>query len=263
MTSILEGAATNSSGRSPRLRTRSPRPQRVRSCSMARSSAALIFYGVLNGFFHHNLWGNAGAGGAIQVTLVSNALPLPADQPQSKCSIHRNPQPSARRAHTQSQAGRGRNCNSYRRQAVKPQKQAQNVPKTQPHQPQPKQDNRAQFGEQSGSLDGPVDYRADFVGRCAGQRCQWRFRQPFPLVRGWHQTEGESKLDSRPGGPAHTQRRRGADLLQGQPAGRASQFQGEHGQRQPHARPFLPVGNSACRYISATCPGNPTINGST
>ena len=24
-------------------------------------------YGVLGGFFHHNLWGSAGAGGAIQV----------------------------------------------------------------------------------------------------------------------------------------------------------------------------------------------------
>ena len=37
----------------------------------------LIFYGVISGLFHHNLWGNPGSGGAIQVTLVSNAIPLP------------------------------------------------------------------------------------------------------------------------------------------------------------------------------------------
>ncbi|HVC45677.1 MAG TPA: TonB C-terminal domain-containing protein [Terracidiphilus sp.] len=47
-------------------------------------AAALIAYGILGGFFHHNLWGNAGTGGAIQVQLVSNALPLPSDQPQNK-----------------------------------------------------------------------------------------------------------------------------------------------------------------------------------
>ena len=39
-----------------------------------------MLYGILNGFFHHNLWGNPGAGGAIQVSLVSNALPLPSEQ---------------------------------------------------------------------------------------------------------------------------------------------------------------------------------------
>src|SRR5579863_9937967 len=43
--------------------------------------AAILLYGILGGFFHHNLWGNAGTGGAIQVNLVSNALPLPSDQP--------------------------------------------------------------------------------------------------------------------------------------------------------------------------------------
>ena len=40
-----------------------------------------MFYGVLGGLFHHNLWGNQGAGGAMQVSLVSNALPLPDNQP--------------------------------------------------------------------------------------------------------------------------------------------------------------------------------------
>ncbi|HEU5352371.1 MAG TPA: TonB C-terminal domain-containing protein [Terracidiphilus sp.] len=47
-------------------------------------AAALVAYGVLGGFFHHNLWGNPGTGGAIQVQLVSNALPLPNDQPPNQ-----------------------------------------------------------------------------------------------------------------------------------------------------------------------------------
>ncbi len=32
------------------------------------------------GLFHHNFWGSPGAGGAIQVSLVSSALPLPPDE---------------------------------------------------------------------------------------------------------------------------------------------------------------------------------------
>ena len=32
------------------------------------------------GLFHHNLWGGPGAGGAMQVSLVRSALPLPADE---------------------------------------------------------------------------------------------------------------------------------------------------------------------------------------
>src|SRR5271169_3087256 len=41
---------------------------------------SLLLYGIINGFFHRTMWGNPGAGGAIQVSLVSNALPLPAEK---------------------------------------------------------------------------------------------------------------------------------------------------------------------------------------
>ena len=111
-----------------------------------------LLYGILNGFFHHNFWGNPGAGGAIQVNLVSNALPLPADQPpnqnvlstETPSQAPAEPTPKARQAVDETAipiAGK----------QVKPQKQAaQSAPKTQPHQPQAKQDNRAQFGEQAG-----------------------------------------------------------------------------------------------------------------
>jgi len=111
----------------------------------------LLLYGILNGFFHHNLWGSPGAGGAIQVSLVSNAIPLPSDQPpnqnvlatETPSQAPAEPTPKAKQAVDETAI-------PISGKQVKPQKQAQNVPKTQAHQPQPKQDNRAQFGEQAG-----------------------------------------------------------------------------------------------------------------
>ncbi|MGA3082964.1 MAG: hypothetical protein ABSD44_16550, partial [Terracidiphilus sp.] len=44
-------------------------------------AGCLLAWGVLGGLFHHNVWGNEGIGGAIQVNLVTSALPLPSDQP--------------------------------------------------------------------------------------------------------------------------------------------------------------------------------------
>ena len=49
-------------------------------------AACLLTYGLLAGLFHHNQWGNAGSGGAIQVSLTS-ALPLPSDQPPIKTFV--------------------------------------------------------------------------------------------------------------------------------------------------------------------------------
>lgn len=49
----------------------------------AALAACLLTYGLLAGLFHHNQWGDAGSGGAIQVTMT-NALPLPSDQPPNE-----------------------------------------------------------------------------------------------------------------------------------------------------------------------------------
>jgi len=115
--------------------------------------AAILLYGILNGFFHHNFWGNPGAGSAIQVSLDSSAIPLPNDQPKNEnvltpetpSKAPAEPAPKVKQAVDETAipiAGK----------QIKPQKQTQNLPKTQLHQPQPKQDNRAQFGEQAGSV---------------------------------------------------------------------------------------------------------------
>jgi len=110
----------------------------------------LIFYGVITGLFHHNLWGNPGSGGAIQVTLVSDAIPLPhVDQnqnvltPDTPSKAPAPPEPKTKEAVDESAiplAGKD----------TKP-KQEQSH-KTQKNQPPPPPDNRAHFGEQSGSV---------------------------------------------------------------------------------------------------------------
>ncbi len=44
---------------------------------------AIVLYGIVGGFFHHNLWGGAGPGGAIQVNITSS-IPLPSDHPPNQ-----------------------------------------------------------------------------------------------------------------------------------------------------------------------------------
>jgi len=110
----------------------------------------LLYYGILAGLFHHNLWGNPGSGGAIQVTLVSNAIPLPSEQQNQNVLMTETPSKAPAPPEPKAKQEVDETAIPISGKEVKPQKQ--NTPKTQPHQPQPKQDNRAQFGEQSGSV---------------------------------------------------------------------------------------------------------------
>jgi len=142
----------------------------------------ILFSGILSGLFHHNYWGNPGAGSAIQVSLVSNALPLPADHPTNK-NVLSTETPSEAPAPPAPKAARAIDDTAIPipGKETKAQKQPQTTPKTQPHQPQIKQDNRAAFGEQSGmsmsrstmaqtaSVDSPVSVsNGDF-----GTRFPW------------------------------------------------------------------------------------------
>jgi protein TonB len=109
----------------------------------------LVCYGWMLGLFHHNFWGSPGAGGAMQVSLVSSALPLPADELNQNVLATETPseapaQPSPKEQHKVDETAipiSGKHA---------PPKQ-QNMAKTQLHQPTPRQ-NQAQYGEQSGSL---------------------------------------------------------------------------------------------------------------
>jgi len=112
--------------------------------------ACLIGWGWAMGLFHHNLWGDRGAGSAMEVSLVSNAIPLPANQPINKNVLTTDtpsqapstPSPKEKQAVDEKAiAISGK---------VKP-KEQQQTPKPQPHQ-QPARDNVARYGEQSGTV---------------------------------------------------------------------------------------------------------------
>jgi protein TonB len=113
--------------------------------------AGLVFYGVIGSLFHHNLWGSQGGGGAMHVSLVSSALPLPADQPvnqnvlatetPSKAPELPSPKEKEQTVDEKAIPILGKQVNPKQ----------QTPPKTQKNQTQPRQDNLARYGEQSGS----------------------------------------------------------------------------------------------------------------
>lgn len=115
---------------------------------------SILLYGIINGFFHHNFWGNPGAGSAIQVNLDSSAIPLPADQPKTD-NVLTTEKPSQAPAPPQPKAEEKVDETAIpipgKEQKVEKEKPKPPATKTQPKQPPPKQENRAQFGEQAGS----------------------------------------------------------------------------------------------------------------
>lgn len=111
--------------------------------------ALLVYYGWLLGIFHHNFWGSPGAGGAMQVTVVSSALPLPPTEVNNNVLATDKPSPSPAAPSPKEQHQQDETAIPILGKKVKP--APQNLPKTQPHQQQP-QPNRAQSGEQSGSI---------------------------------------------------------------------------------------------------------------
>jgi protein TonB len=117
-------------------------------------AGAILLYAFLGGLFHHSFWGNPGPGSSIQVSLVSNALPLPADHPNNDNVLATEkpsdapapPTPKAQQAVDETAIPI-----SGKQQKLPPKKDVQTTPKTQAHQPPPRQENRAQFGEQAGA----------------------------------------------------------------------------------------------------------------
>ena len=114
----------------------------------AALAGSLVLYGILNGFIHHNLWGSPGSGGAIQVSLVSNALPLPSDRPPNE-NVLATETPSNAPAEPTPKAKQAIDETAIPILGKQKKPQPQTAPKTPQHQPI--QDNRAQYGEQAGS----------------------------------------------------------------------------------------------------------------
>jgi protein TonB len=112
-------------------------------------AALLVYSAWIMGLFHHNLWGNTGAGGAMQVNLVSSALPLPAEKVNENVLATEHPSEAPAPPSPKEQKQIDETAIPISGKDVKPQKET--TPKTQKNQPPPKP-NVAQFGEQAGSL---------------------------------------------------------------------------------------------------------------
>lgn len=109
----------------------------------------VVCYAWFLGLFHHNVWGNAGAGGAMQVSIVSSALPLPAKQVNQNVLSTETPSQAPVAPSPKEQHLIDLSAIPIPGKQAKPQKK--NTPKTPLHQPQPKQ-NRAMYGEQAGTI---------------------------------------------------------------------------------------------------------------
>jgi periplasmic protein TonB len=112
--------------------------------------ASIVLYGILGGFFHRNLWGGAGASGAIQVNLVSSALPLPSNQPvnQNVLSTETPSQAPAPPAPKEKQV-EDLTAIPIAGKQKKPEKET--IQRTPPQKQEPVPTNRANYGEQAGS----------------------------------------------------------------------------------------------------------------
>ncbi len=110
---------------------------------------AAVVYGLVGGYFHHNLWGGAGPGGAIQVNITS-ALPLPSDHPPNQ-NVLATEKPSEAPAPPQPKAKQAVDETAIPIQGKTKKPEHQEVKRTPPQQ-QPVPTNRAQYGEQAGSV---------------------------------------------------------------------------------------------------------------
>lgn len=109
----------------------------------------VICYAWAMGLLHHNVWGKQGAGGSMQVTLVSSALPLPAEEVNQNVLATETPSKAPAAPAPKPEQHVDETAIPIVGKPVKATQQ--NKPKTQPHQPQPQQ-NQAQTGEQAGSV---------------------------------------------------------------------------------------------------------------
>lgn len=107
----------------------------------------LVYSGWAMGLFHHNLWGSPGGGGAMHVSLVSSALPLPADQINDNVLATEKPSQAPAQPSPKEQRRVDETAIPIAGRQTRPQQQ--NLQKTQQHQ---QTRNQAQYGEQAGSL---------------------------------------------------------------------------------------------------------------
>jgi len=110
----------------------------------------VAYYGWLFGLFHSNLWGSQNPGGAMQVSLVSSAIPLPTTQPMNKNVLTtETPSPAPALPSPKEQHQIDQTAIPIQGKQEKPRKQT--TPKTPLHQTPPPERNLAQYGSLNGT----------------------------------------------------------------------------------------------------------------
>lgn len=113
-------------------------------------AGTIVFWAALNGLFHHNTWGGTPGSGAIQVNITSS-IPLPAEKVNDNVLATDTPSPAPAAPAPKAQQQVDTTAIPIQGKQAKQKPVAQNIPKTQPHQPKV-DENRAQYGERSGSV---------------------------------------------------------------------------------------------------------------
>jgi periplasmic protein TonB len=113
-------------------------------------AAGIVLYGIIGGFFHHNLWGGAGLGGAVQVNLVSSAIPLPSTQPVNQ-NVLSTETPSQAPAPPTPKAKQAEDETAIPISGKQKKPEHETAQRTPPRQQEPVPTNRANYGEQTGS----------------------------------------------------------------------------------------------------------------
>jgi protein TonB len=108
----------------------------------------LLSYAWMMGMFHHNFWGSPGAGGTIQVSITST-LPLKSDEVNQNVLATETPSKAPAPPSPKEKQRVDETAIPIAGKKLKP--QPMNTPRTQQHQP-PQPQNKAQYGEQSGSV---------------------------------------------------------------------------------------------------------------
>ena len=111
-------------------------------------AGAIVAYYIIGGFYKSNRWGGPSSGGAIQVNLVSSAIPLPSDQPPNQ-NVLATETPSPAPAPPEPKAAPKVDEQAIPISGKKVQPKPQVAPKNQQKVQQPVQQNRAQYGEQA------------------------------------------------------------------------------------------------------------------
>lgn len=111
---------------------------------------SIVLYGIIGGFFQHNFWGGAGPGGAIQVNITSS-IPLPSDHPPNE-NVLATEKPSEAPAPPEPKAKQAEDETAIPIVGKPKKPQQQEIKKTPQRQPEPVPQNKAQYGEQAGSV---------------------------------------------------------------------------------------------------------------